>query len=60
MKLKLFTKIYAKRDSELLDLDLEDIIQIHIPKLDTCLSESLDINISVNEIYEVLKNMKKQ
>lgn len=41
-----------------MDLDLEDIIQIHIPKLDTCLSESLDRNISENEIYEVLKNMK--
>ena len=55
---RFYQNLYANKDSELLDLDLEDIIKNQVPKLDKHTSEALERPISEKEIFEVLKNMK--
>lgn len=47
--------MYAENNSELLDLDLKDIIQTHVPNFDECLSEFLD-SIFENEAMDILSN----
>lgn len=57
---KCYENLYIEKDSELLDLDLEDIIQNYeVPKLDKCLSELLDKDITEKEIFVVLKKYEK-
>jgi hypothetical protein len=50
---------YENLDSDLLDVDLEDIIKIpNVPRLDKTALNSFGDKVSESEIYRVLKNMK--
>lgn len=51
--------MYAENNSELLDLDLKDIIQTHVPNFDECLSEFLD-SIFENEVLKTWKIINPQ
>lgn len=53
-----YESLFSCKDSDLLDINLEDIIKTDIPRLDTSTSISLEGDISESEIYNVLKNMK--
>lgn len=49
--------MYTENNSELMDLDLKDIIHTHVPNLDECLSEFLD-SIFENEVLKNMENNK--
>lgn len=53
-----YESLFSCKDSDLLDINLEDIIKTDILRLDTSTSVSLEGDISESEIYNVLKNMK--
>jgi hypothetical protein len=54
-----YENLYSCKDSDLLDVDLEDIIKIpNVPRLDKTALMSFSDKISESEIYTVLKNMK--
>ena len=55
-----YEQLYTNTDSELLDIDLEDISgNTEVPKLDRLQSERLESEIGEKEVFEVLRNMKK-
>lgn len=51
--------MYTDYDTELIDIDLNDIIdKTYVKKIDEHTSKLLEKNISESEILDVLKNMK--
>ena len=50
--------LYTSINSDITNIDLEEIINCEIPKLEPNDSTSLDKEISEREVLEVLKNMK--
>lgn len=53
-----YEKLYTCADSDLININLEDIINVEIPKLEPDISSSLEAEISEKEVLEVLKYMK--
>ena len=50
--------LYTSINSDITNIDLDEIINCEIPKLEPKDSTSLDKEISEREVLEVLKNMK--
>ena len=53
-----YENLYTCADSDLININLEEIIKVDIPKLEPDISSSLEAEISEKEVLEVLKNMK--
>ena len=52
-------KIYPRKDSELFDVNIAEVIKISdIPKLDKNTAETLECIVSEKDILSALKNMK--